>query len=403
MQGFKPLKGKKVLLGISGGIAAFKVAGWVRRIRELVASVQVVMTSNGAKFVSPLTFAALSGQNVHLDTFDETDSHLIPHISLAREADLFLVAPATANIIAKAACGLADDLLSTLILAYSGPILFAPSMNPSMYNNVATQDNIQRLRARGHVVLSPSLGATACGETGPGRLPEWYEVRIHLLKATCPPSLRGKRVMVTAGPTREFLDPVRYLSNRSSGKMGYAIAEAAVVRGAKVVLISGPTSLPPVPGARHISVISAQEMLKAVEQEAGRSDVMVMAAAVSDYRPANVSGKKIKKGANSLSVGLEKTTDILSTLSRNRKIGQIVVGFCAETHDLEQNAIEKLKRKGTDLMVANDVTQEGAGFDWDTNQVTLFYRDGRTERLEMMPKSLLAHQLWDRIEGLIHD
>lgn len=401
---FRPLEGKTILLGVSGGIAAFKVAGWIRPMMELGAAVQVAMTSSAARFVSPLTFEALSGRRVETGLFDEETAHTIPHISLARRADVFVVAPATANILAKAACGLADDLLSTLLLSYTGKVVFVPSMNPAMYAHPATRENVARLKARGHAVVEPETGETACGETGRGRLPQWDAVRVELLRAVLPQTLAGRRVLVTAGPTREAVDPVRYISNRSSGKMGYAVAEAAAARGADVHLVSGPVSLAPPPGCALYPVATAAEMAEAVKELAPRCDAVVMAAAVADFRPRRSSGTKIKKGESEfMTLELERTEDILSWLCSNRGKGQVVVGFCAETGDLERNAAEKLRRKGADMLVANDVTRPGAGFDADTNQVLLLWSDGRREEMELMSKQSVAHRLWDRIEELLHE
>ncbi len=401
---YRPLQGRRILVGVCGGIAAYKVAGWVRSIRAMGAEVRVVMTGNGARFVSPLTFSTLSGHQVVVSEFDPPGDPEIPHIALARWADALLVAPATANTMAKAALGLADDLLLTTILAAQCPVLFAPAMNPAMLANPATQENLSRLRRLGHRVIEPETGAMACGMEGKGRLASWGAVRTALLTALQPPTLTGRRVLITAGPTREPLDPVRYLSNRSSGKMGYAMAEAAVIRGAEsVTLIHGPVALEPVPGARMVPVETAADMMDAVQQEWAAHHIAVMAAAVADYRPAQAAREKIKKSHAALELGLEPTEDCLLWLVSHRREGQLVVGFCAETGDLAAKAQEKLRRKGPDIMVANDVAQPGAGFDHDTNRVLVLAQGGGVEELPMMSKWALAHEIWKRIEQRLQE
>ncbi len=400
-----PLAGKTVLLGVSGGIAAYKAADYCRRLKKLGARVVVAMTEHAVEFVSPLTFSALSGEKVYTDLFSLEDAQTIPHIRLAKDADIFVIIPATANIIAKAACGIGDDLLSTLILAYPGPIIFAPSMNSVMYESVATQENMERLSERGHFMVEPGFGQMACGDVGRGRLAEWPEIEEAIFRSITSQTLKGRKVLVTAGPTREPLDPVRFISNRSSGKMGFSVAAAASRRGADVTLVSGPVSLPPPPGVCLKRVESAEDMAREVLGSADEFDVIVMTAAVADYAPVSVSPQKIKKGADEISIELKKTTDILSVLGKKKKKGQLVVGFCAETKDLVQNAKKKLSSKQADLIVANDVSASDSGFDVSTNRVTLIYRDGSVEELPLLPKTAVAGKLWDRIETMLikHD
>lgn len=398
---YLPLEGKVILLCASGGIAVFKAAGYARKLMEAGARVITVMTENARRFVSPLTFAALTGEKVHYDTFDDSDAHLIPHISLAREADLMLHLPATANILAKAANGIADDLVSTLYLAYSGPVIFCPAMNPIMYSHAATMDNIAVLRSRGHEIVEADFGNTACGEKGQGRLACWEHIREAVIRTLTPQSLKGLKVLVTAGPTQEAIDPVRFISNRSSGKMGYAIAAEAARRGGEVTLVSGPCAIPAPSGTRLVNTISASNMAEAVSRELDAADIVIMSAAVADYTPVETSGQKMKKGADTLELVLVKTPDILSGILERRTPEQLVVGFCAETGELEAKALEKLARKPVDLLVANDVSEPGAGFDVDTNRVLLVDRDHNIEKLPMLSKEEVAVRILDRVEELL--
>ncbi len=399
---YTPLSGRVILLGVSGGIAVFKAAAYARNLVHLGARVITVMTANAQNFVTPLTFAALTSERVHTDTFDTFDAHSIPHISLAREADLMLLVPATANIIAKAANGLADDLLSTLYLAFSGPAVFCPAMNPLMYSHPATQENMASLTERGHTVVDAGFGDTVCGEKGQGRLAQWEYVREAVIKALTTQSLKGVRVLVTAGPTREAIDPVRFLSNRSSGKMGYAVAIEAMRRGGEVTLVTGPCSLSMPCGMNVVQVASASDMASAVDDYAPQADIVIMAAAVSDYTPAEVSETKIKKERDSFTLTLKRTRDILAGLLENRRPGQVITGFCAETGDLEERAMDKIKRKPVDLLVANDVTEQGAGFDVDTNRVLLIDRDHNIEKLPLLSKEEVAVRIMNRVEAFIH-
>ncbi len=397
---YLPLENRTLLLCVSGGIAVFKAAGYARKFMECGARVQTVMTENACRFVTPLTFAALTGEKVHSDSFEETDSHRIPHISLAREADLMLHLPATANILAKAANGIADDLVSTIYLAFSGPVIFCPSMNPLMYAHQATQDNIAALRRRGHRVVDAAFGGTACGERGQGRLACYEDVKEAVIRSLTPQSLRGLRVLVTAGPTREPIDPVRFISNRSSGKMGYAIAVEAGRRGGSVTLVTGPCALQAPSGVKTVAVTTAAEMEEAVKDNLDQADIIIMSAAVADYAPEEQHASKIKKGASdTISIRLRKTKDILAQILERRRDGQFVVGFCAETGDLEKRALEKIARKPVDLLVANDVTEPGAGFDVDTNRVMLVDRDYNIEKLPLLSKEEVAVRILNQVES----
>ena len=396
-----PLKGKTVLLGITGGIAAYKAADYSKKIRALGARVIPVMTGHATEFVSPITFAALTGEKVYTDLFCVDGAETIPHIELARSADLFLVLPATANILGKAANGLADDFLSTLLLAFSGPVLFSPSMNPAMYAHPATQANIERLKELGYKVIEPETGETACGDRGRGRLAEWPAVMETILKAITPQTLRGMNVLVSAGPTREYLDPVRYISNRSSGVMGYAMARVAFRRGARVTLVSGPVSIPPPPGIKLYPVENAGEMKDMIVKLSHDAHIIVMTAAVADYAPAVKADRKIKKDAAELHLDLVRTTDILSRLAKSRRGGQIIVGFCAETRDLKAQALTKIRRKGADLLIANDVSQPDAGFDSSNNRVLIVSADGEVDALPLLHKEEVGEKVWDRIQDLL--
>jgi phosphopantothenoylcysteine decarboxylase / phosphopantothenate---cysteine ligase len=397
---YKPLREKTVLLGITGGIAAYKAADYSRKIRSLGARVIPVMTCHATEFLSPITFAALTGEKVYTDLFCREGAEKIPHIELAKSADLFLVLPATANIIGKAANGLADDFLSTLLLVFSGPVFFFPSMNPAMYAHPATQTNIKRLKTLGYRVIEPETGETACGDSGQGRLAEWYVVKEAILKATTLQTLKGMNVLVSAGPTREYLDPVRYISNRSSGLMGYSVARVAVRRGARVTLVSGPVSLPPPPETKLCPVETAREMGDAISKLSQEADVIIMTAAVTDYAPASKADQKIKKDSSQLRVDLVRTTDILSQLVKDRRDGQIIVGFCAETQDLKAQAIKKIRLKGADLLIANDVSRPDSGFDVLNNRVLIVSSDGDVEYLPLLHKEGVAERVWDRIQDL---
>jgi phosphopantothenoylcysteine decarboxylase/phosphopantothenate--cysteine ligase len=392
----------RITLGVTGGVAAYKAAELVRRLQQDGFTVQVVMTRSAREFITPLTFAALSGQRVITDLFGGADGEAnlesaIEHIAVAQRTDLLLVAPATADILAKLTRGIADDFLSTLYLASTAPVILAPAMNVNMWNHPATQDNVATLRARGAKIVDPDEGYLACGMTGAGRLAgqDAIVAAVHeVLKLQR--DLQGDTVLITAGPTCEDLDPVRYITNRSSGKMGYAVAEAAVARGAKVFLVTGPTALDTPAGVERIDVRSAHDMHRAVVERFSSSSIAVLAAAVADYRPAQQSATKIKKTGDSLSIELEPTTDILADVARNKQ-ATIVVGFAAETDHVAENARKKLTAKNADLIVANDVTAEDAGFELDTNIVTLFSRDGRDLPLPKLTKKEVANRILDEV------
>jgi phosphopantothenoylcysteine decarboxylase/phosphopantothenate--cysteine ligase len=393
----------KIALGISGGVAAYKAAELVRRLQQEKLEVQVVMTRSAQEFITPLTFAALTGQKVITEMFGgdagapANVESAIEHIAVAQRIDLLVVAPATANVLAKFARGIADDFLTTLYLATTAPVVVAPAMNVNMWEHAATQENLETLRARGVRVVEPDEGYLACGMSGPGRLAGVEAIA----QAVCE-VLRirhdydGETVLVTAGPTCEDLDPIRFLTNRSSGKMGYALADAAARRGARVILVSGPTSLAAPGGVERIPVRTTEEMHRAVLERAAECTVIIKAAAVADYRPVTQHAKKIKRGTGRLTLELEPTPDILADLARE-KGNRILVGFAAETHQMAEHAREKLEAKRADLIVANDITQNGAGFDEDTNIVTLFSQDGRELSLPRMSKFEVANRVLDEV------
>jgi phosphopantothenoylcysteine decarboxylase / phosphopantothenate---cysteine ligase len=389
------LKGKTIVLGVTGGIAVFKAAGLCSKLSQAGANVRVIMTESASKFVTPLTFQALSRNHVMTDTFDEFNPEAIAHIDTADHADLFLIAPATANTIAKMATGIADDMLSTTLLATNAPIIAAPAMNVHMYEHPTVQHNMALLRSRGVMFLEPGEGQLACGYVGKGRLPEPEEiVRIveQFMAEQQHKPLQGTKVLVTAGGTIERIDPVRYITNDSSGKMGYAIAEEAHRMGAEVVLITAPTSIQPPAGIEVVPIQSTEDMLQAVLSRFDESDIIFKAAAVADYRPAEQAMQKIKKTGDELTIKLVKNPDILQTIGK-RKTTQFIVGFAAETNDVDKHAMDKLNRKNCDLLVANDVTEAGAGFGVDTNVVRVFDRDGLVEALPLQSKSNVARQL----------
>ncbi|HXY24456.1 MAG TPA: bifunctional phosphopantothenoylcysteine decarboxylase/phosphopantothenate--cysteine ligase CoaBC [Candidatus Acidoferrum sp.] len=396
----------RITLGVTGGVAAYKAAELVRGLQQEGFSVQVVMTRAAREFVTPLTFAALSGQKVITDLFADSaggEANLesaIEHIAVAQRTDFLLVAPATADIIAKFARGIADDFLTTLYLASTAPVVIAPAMNVNMWNHEATQENVRTLRARGVHVVDPGEGYLACGMTGAGRLAGQEAILAAVREALkAQRDLEGETVLITAGPTCEDLDPVRYITNRSSGKMGFAVAEAAARRGAKVILISGPVHLETPACVERIDVRSAAEMHNAVNARIAGTSIAILAAAVADYRPVERHAEKIKKTGAALAISLEPTTDILADVAKN-KGEKIVVGFAAETHNVAENARKKLVAKNADLIVANDVTAEGSGFDHDTNVVTLFSRDGRDLALPKLTKSEVAGRILDEIVRL---
>ena len=395
------LQGKRILLGVTGSIAAYKAVELLRELLTRGAAVQVVMTEAAARFVAPLTFETLSRQPVLLDMWSLHYGSKIGHIEATARADLFLIAPATARTLAKLALGLADDFLANIFLASRCPALVAPAMDADMYQHAAVQANLARLRERGVQVVGPGVGELASGLVGPGRLADLPEIlaAVEALLARAG-DLAGEVVLVTAGPTREPIDPVRYLSNRSSGKMGYAVAEAALARGARVVLVSGPTALAAPPGAELVPVETAQEMYEAVLSCLDEATVVIKAAAVADYRPAQAASRKIKKAAGVPEVHLEPTPDILAEVGR-RKGRRVLVGFAAETEDLVANARAKLERKHLDLVVANDVGQPGAGFEADTNAVKILDASGEAEDVPVQSKRAVADRVLDRVVALL--
>ena len=394
------LKGKTVLLGVTGGIAAYKAAYLASALVKLHANVEVVMTQHATQFIAPLTFEQLTGNRCMVDTFDRNFAHQVEHIALADRTDLVLIAPATANVCAKLAHGLADDMLTTTVLACTCPKLIAPAMNTHMLENPVTQDNLDLLRHYGWEVISTASRRLACGAVGSGKLPEPDLLIQHILRAIAlPHDLTGKKVLVTAGPTQEALDPVRYLTNHSSGKMGYAIAKTAMLRGAQVTLVSGPTSISPPPFVEVVEVVSAQDMFQAVTSRQEQADFIFKAAAVADYTPADYSDDKVKKREGDLSIPLKRTQDILKHLGEHRRPDQIICGFSMETRDMLENSRVKLEKKNVDMICANNLKVDGAGFGVDTNVITLITRD-RVEELPLLSKEAAAGRILDRAIAL---
>lgn len=391
------LQGKCVLLGVTGGIAAYKMANVASGLRKAGATVHVIMTENATKFITPLTFETLTNNRCVVDTFARDFQYDVKHISLAKAADLILIAPATANVIAKLANGLADDMLTTTVLAAKCKKLVAPAMNTAMLENPITQDNIARLKRYGFGIIEPAVGMLACKDVGSGKLPEPETLLDCIaMELAREKDMAGLRVTVTAGPTQEALDPVRYLTNHSTGRMGYAIAREAMLRGADVTLISGPTALKPVPGVKTVNVVSARDMFEAVQTALPETDILIKAAAVADYRPANVAEDKIKKQPGEMSIPLERTDDILGWVAEHRHPGLFVCGFSMETRDMVENSRKKLAKKHLDMIAANNLKVAGAGFGVDTNVVTILTADGIRE-LPLMGKDQVASQLLDAI------
>ena len=392
------LTGKTVILGITGGIAAYKMANVASGLRKAGANVHVIMTKNATEFITPLTFETLTNNRCIVDTFDRNFQYDVAHISLAKAADLILIAPATANVIAKLAHGQADDMLTTTVLAARCKKLVAPAMNTAMLENPITQDNLKTLAHYGFGIIQPAVGLLACKDVGSGKLPEpevlLDEIARELAREK---DLAGVHVTVTAGPTQESLDPVRFLTNHSSGKMGYAIAREAMLRGAEVTLISGPVALKPVPGVKLVKITTAQDMLEAVQAALPQTDILIKAAAVADYRPATVADEKLKKKDGELSIPLERTADILAWVSENRHEGLFVCGFSMETENMLENSRGKLIKKGLDMIVANNLKTQGAGFGVETNVVTLITRD-EIKELPLMGKDEVARTLLDEIQ-----
>lgn len=395
------LKGKTILLGVTGGIAAYKAAALASALIKQHASVEVVMTRNATEFVTPLTFEQLTGRRTMVDTFDRNFSHQVEHISLAERTDLVIIAPATANVCAKLAHGLADDMLTTTVLACRCPKLIAPAMNTNMYENPVTQDNLKTLRHYGWDVIEPASGRLACGAVGKGKMPEPEDLLQHILRyLALPHDLTGKKVLVTAGPTQESLDPVRYLTNHSTGKMGYAIAKMAMLRGAEVTLVTGPTAIAPPPFVKVIPIKSAQDMYEAVAGNAPTANFIFKAAAVADYTPAEYNDNKMKKKDGDLSIPLKRTQDILKYLGENRQPNQVICGFSMETENMLENSRSKLIKKNVDMICANNLKVAGAGFGVDTNIITVITKDSHTE-LPLQSKESAANAIIDHALTLL--
>ena len=391
------LKGKTVVLGVTGGIAAYKIANLASMLVKQHANVRVIMTQNATNFITPTTFETLTGKKCLVDTFDRNFEFQVEHVSLAKQADIFMIAPATANVIAKVAHGLADDMLTTTFLACRSPKYIVPAMNTQMYENPITQDNLNICRKYGMHVIEPASGYLACGDTGAGKMPEPETLFEYILQElACEKDLAGKKVLVTAGPTREAIDPVRYITNHSTGKMGYAIARAAARRGAEVILVSGPVDLKAPLGVRLVPVISAKDMFDAVTSVSAEQDAIIKAAAVADYRPAVVGAEKTKKSDGNMNIELDRTDAILAWLGAHRREGQVLCGFSMETQNMLENSRAKLAKKNVDMIVANSLRTAGAGFGTDTNLVTVITKDG-AEELELMSKDQVAHELLNRI------
>lgn len=391
------IKGKNILLAVTGSIAAYKAAALASMLKKLDADVHVIMTKNAEQFISPITFEALTGNKVIDDTFDRDSGYHVAHIAMAAEADLVMIAPASANVIARLACGIADDMLTSTMLACRAPVFVAPAMNTHMFEHSATQANLKRIKELGYRVIEPASGYLACGDTGRGKMPEPEVLLDYILQElACEKDMKGRRVLITAGPTREPIDPVRYITNHSTGKMGYALAENAIRRGAQVTLVTGPVNLPrPRFAHRVIETTTAEEMYRAVTEAFPEQDIVVMAAAVADYRPSSVASEKMKKSDKALALPLERTTDIIASLAE-RKAGQFICGFSMETEHLVENSTAKLTKKKLDMIVANNLKVEGAGFGTDTNVVTVITLEG-AEELPIMSKEAVAGAIFDRI------
>ena len=391
------LEGKKIVIGITGSIAAYKIASLVSSLTKRKAQVHVIMTANATKFISPLTFESLTGNKVHTDTFDLSPDHSIHHITLVKNCDIFLIAPATANIIGKIVHGIVDDMLTSTFIAYDGIKMISPAMNCIMYENQINQDNLKLCKKYGIKVIEPSEGRLACGDSGKGKLPEPEVLLDEIIYEICyKKDLKDKKILVTAGPTQESIDPVRYITNHSTGKMGYSIAKIAAYRGAEVILISGPVNIPPPHHVKIINVISAKDMFEAVKKESSNCDIIIKSAAVADYKPKIYSDEKIKKKDNELSIELERTDDILQYLGENKKEGQILVGFSMETNNMIENSKNKLIKKNVDMIVANNLKDKGAGFGTDTNIVTLITQKN-VKNLSLMSKDKVADEIFNEI------
>ena len=391
------LTGKTIVLGVTGSIAAYKIANLASMLVKLHADVHVIMTQNATHFITPMTFETLTDNKCIVDTFDRNFSFDVKHVSLAKKADAFLVAPCTANVIGKVASGICDDMLTTTIMATKAPVLISPAMNTGMWENPILQDNIKKLESYGYRMIQPVEGRLACGDTGSGKMPSEETLLEHLLLCVAKPhDLKGRRVLVTAGPTQEAIDPVRFITNHSSGKMGYALAKMAALRGAQVTLVSGPVSISPFTGIEKVDVRSAQEMFDAVTARSAINDIIVMCSAVADYTPANYSDQKVKKSDGNLNIALTRTQDILAYLGAHKHEGQILVGFSMETEHLIENSSEKLRKKNADIICANSIVSSQTGFGVDTNKVTLISRQG-IEELPLCSKDETADLILDKI------
>ena len=390
------LEGKHIVLGVTGSIAAYKIASLASMLKKKKADVTVIMTKNATNFINPITFEELTGNKCLVDTFDRNFQHSVEHVSLARQTDVFLVAPASANVIAKAAHGIADDMLTTTLLACECPKIFAPAMNTRMYRNPITQDNMKLLSHYHMEVIPPATGYLACGDTGEGKMPEPELLLEYIIKALTPKDMQGLKVLVTAGPTMEKIDPVRFISNHSTGKMGYAIARAAMLRGADVTLVTGKTGLMPPVNINTVNILSAADMAKAVKSRADGQNIIIKAAAVADYRPKHTADEKIKKKDDDMSHEVEGKEDILGFFGGHKKEGQVFFGFSMETENMEENSRRKLQKKNLDLIVANNLKEAGAGFGTDTNVVTLISKEASIQ-LPIMSKEEVAERLLSHI------
>ena len=395
------LTGKTIVLGVTGSIAAYKIANLASMLVKLNADVHVIMTQNATHFITPMTFETLTNNKCIVDTFDRNFNFDVKHVSLAKRGDLFLVAPCSANVIGKVANGICDDMLTTTIMATKAPVLFSPAMNTGMWENPVLQDNLKKLQHYGYHVIEPVVGRLACGDTGSGKMPSEETLLEHiLLHLAREKDLKGKRLLITAGPTQEAIDPVRFISNRSSGKMGYALAKMAVLRGAQVTLVSGPVSIAPFAGIETVAVRSAQQMFEAVSERSAERDVVIMCSAVADYKPVSYSEQKMKKSDNDMSIPLTRTQDILGWLGDHKQAGQVLVGFSMETENLIENSRRKLTKKHADLICANSIASEQTGFAVDTNKVTLITQENVKE-LPLCTKEETADLILDSIKDYI--
>lgn len=396
------LKEKKIVLGVTGSIAAYKIAALASMLKKQGADITVIMTRNATNFINPITFETLTGNKCLIDTFDRNFEYSVEHVALAKQAQVFLIAPASANVIAKVANGIADDMLTTTFLACSCPKIIAPAMNTHMYENPILQDNLKKCRHYGMEILTPAEGYLACGDTGAGKMPEPERLYQAIERAIShEKDLAGKKILVTAGPTREAIDPVRYITNHSTGKMGYALAKQAMLRGADVTLVTGPVDLTPPPYVHVVPVISAKDMFDAVTAVSDEQDIIIKAAAVADYRPTTVASEKVKKSDNALSIELERTDDILKYLGEHKKDSQFLCGFSMETEHMLENSRAKLVKKNLDMIAANNLKIKGAGFGTDTNIITLITPDGVTE-LPLMSKEAASDAILDQILSIRH-